>query len=165
MERPSHSALKEVIRQYKGNISHIAEHFDRSRPTIYLWIYQHGLAEFAGIVDPEALAAADDAPSPESTLRQDCKDSLDVNPPMGCQDVNHTNKYVKPQSGDAPIFGGVEPQTVDAKTQRGISFAKSWWRWVRVYAAQTDKTASEVVQEALIHFREKVERETRGRAD
>lgn len=57
-KRPSKQKVEEAIRVGEGNLTRVASLLGCSRPTLYAWVYQHGLERVAGIDLTRDAAAA-----------------------------------------------------------------------------------------------------------
>jgi len=135
--KPARSAVEKAIRESGGNLSRAASLLGCSRPTLYKWIDLHDLTRLAGI-------------------RRE--------PPVNTVDDRHARiagqAAVNLGACHFPILQGVSAEAAvldQFKRQRGVSMTGVQWRWVRTYAAQTDRDASDVVAEAIDLLKQRVE--------
>jgi transposase-like protein len=141
--------MREVIQQAEGNISKLAAILEVSRPTVYAWLDQLELSDLVGVSSSLSLDRLDDVYS---------KDSQASKPG---QDVESTEKYVKPRLVDATSIrtvSSVMPQQ-DLRMQRSVLVSDSRWKWAKHRGVDSNKTVSDIVEEALDLLRSKIEAE------
>jgi len=143
-----------ALEKHHGNLTKVAESYDRSRTTIYLWIRQLGLAKVAQL--PESLAWVN------TQSRLDSQNTLDSESRLNS--TQHTNDYMNKSRksvqllGDSrPRLGGVSMATATAaqdtakpgRVTKAIRISPDLWRRARVRAAEEDREVSDVIESAL----------------
>ena len=135
--KPTRSAVEKAIRESGGNLSRAANLLGCSRPTLYKWIDLHDLTRLAGVRRDTSLNTVD-----------------------ATQARTSGQAAVKLEGQPLSIFPTVSAEAAvldQFKRQRGVSMTGAQWRWVRTYAAQTDRDASDVVAEAIEMLKQRVE--------
>jgi len=127
-----------------GNLTRAATLLGCSRPTLYKWVDQLDLTRLAGVRrEPDVYGV-------------DAK-----------QGHTHVGTSVNLAGPQVPILAGVSAEAAvldQFKRQRGVSMTGAQWRWVRTYAAETDRAASDVVAEAIELLRRRVESQGKRQA-
>jgi len=145
--RPNREQLKRVIVEAKGNLTQVSAILGCSRPTLYKWIDQHDLRDFAGVRGVDDIDGIDDA---------DKGNGLDTARPR--EDVPDGGKtHGNTRENQVIIFSNVATNSVlpdSFRRQRSVTISEGLWRWTRVEAAQTDRRQADVVESALQMYRE-----------
>jgi len=142
--RPAKNTVKEAIQAAGGNLTLAANLLGCSRPTLYKWVDQLDLTRLAGV------------------RREARVDGVDAT-----QARTSGQAAVKLEGQPLSIFPTVSAEAAvldQFKRQRGVSMTGAQWRWVRTYAAQTDRDASDVVAEAIDLLKRRVETPEKAKA-
>ncbi len=130
--RPDRSVVKKAIQDTGGNLTRAAILLGCTRPTLYTWIYQHGLQRLAGVrIDREATVD-----------RRRCLDTRS----------GETRKSgVKSAGPERPMLSLVETQSADLPVQATVKVKESLWKEVKIEAIRRDTTVGALIEEALKH--------------
>jgi len=131
--RPERSIVKKAIVDAKGNLSKASALLGCSRPTLYQWIYQLGLAREAGI-------------------RIDTRDGLNTRERKDTDGTkselarSHLFNRGTPVGSIVPPMGTAAPET-DLPTAATIRVRESLWKQVKIRAIQNDLSLSQYVEQ------------------
>lgn len=145
-ERPTRDTLRRLIVEAKGNLTQVSAILGCSRPTLYKWIDQHDLRDFAGVRAVDSIDGRDGV---------DEVDEVDATH-EGHRSHGGGKTRDKPQGREVIIFPDVETGSALPDTfrrQRSISMTEGLWRWARIEAARTDRRVADVVEAALELYR------------
>lgn len=134
---PGKAKLERLIRSAGGNLARVAALLGASRPSVYTWIHKHGLARVAGVSSLDEL---------------DSKEAINT---------GNGRQSVKSFGSDRPILVDMSSATQlppDLKMGRTVQLSVGLWKWIRRYAIDHDRSASDVAEEALQRFRDDAER-------
>jgi hypothetical protein len=120
-----------AIEDAKGVLSRAAILLGCSRPTLYTWIYQHGLERKAGI-------CIDTRPALD---RRACKDG---------SSTTTTKPTVKTGASPSPTLRLVqEAATVEVLIPATVRVRESLWKRTKIEAIRKDTTVAALVEEGL----------------
>lgn len=149
IQRPSRDQLKAAVKGSKGNLTEVASKLGCSRPTLYKWIDQLDLRDFVGVrsaytVDDEPRAGGvgevyDGESGGHGTRGKRTRERVLIFPDMAT--------------------GSTLPDTF--RRQRSVTISEGMWRWARVEAAKSDRTAADVIEAALVLYRRRMEMKRR----
>lgn len=132
--RPDRSVVKKAIQDAGGNLSRAAILLGCTRPTLYTWIYQHGLQKLAGIRLDRELPL----------YRRQCKDAHVGMP-------NESGRSgVKSAQPNRPILRAVEARVAtDPVIPATVKVHESIWKRLKIQAIEEDTTMGAIVERAL----------------
>lgn len=132
--RPNRAVVKKAIDDAKKNISRVSSLLGCTRQTAYTWIYQLGLADYAGI-------------------RMDKRSRVDKHERLDKQDAlggNEIEKGVYSSGAEGRTFRVVPTQVIaDSMIPVTIRVPQSLWKAAKKKAVDEDTTVSAVVTECL----------------
>lgn len=129
--RPDRAIVKKAILDGQGNLTRAAAILGCSRPTLYTWIYQHGLERVAGIC-------------------QDRRDELDKRERKDGRNAKEIIPAVKSGSPGLPTLSLVPQQAaIEMPVNATVRLPESLWKKVRKTAIDRDCTVSQFVEAAL----------------
>src|SRR3972149_490252 len=113
--RPDRAVVKKAIQDAEGNLSRASVLLGCTRPTLYTWIYQHGLQRLAGIrLDRQA-----------GLNSKECKDT---------ETTEERKSGVKSAAANRPMLSLVETQVADVPVQATVRVRGALWKLVQIEA-------------------------------
>lgn len=144
-KRPSREQLAAAIRQHGGVLRRVALALGCTPPTLYKWIRQLDLAQLAQL--PEALGPVHTEPKVNT---------------LSTVNGKHTKNYTETSVN---LGGTVGPRFTSMSEEQVMTVATNkipaeLWAWARKRAIDDRKrSASEIVVEALVEYRQRREQE------